>query len=101
MLHIEPGIFEWLGWYQLGLPKWFTPAELKSHGFNIDETYKPFIPISKFNMEEDIVGYYKRSGDTAKAILKKHENDGKKYISCENNTHSYFKKTYKKNFLKK
>ena len=41
VLHVEPGIFEWLGWYQLGLPKWFTPAELKSHGYNIDVNYKP------------------------------------------------------------
>ena len=43
VLHVEPGIFEWLGWYQLGLPKWFTPAELKSHGYNINVNYKPYV----------------------------------------------------------
>jgi len=75
-LCVEPGIFEWLGWYQLGLPKWFTPAELKSHGFNIDVNYKPFVPINKFDMDEDIAGYYKRSGDTTKQILDKHDHEG-------------------------
>lgn len=76
ILHIEPGIFEWLGWYQLGLPKWFTPPELKSHGFNIDVNYKQFVPITKFDLDESIEGYYRRSGETARHILKMHEKEG-------------------------
>ena len=76
LLHIEPGIFEWLGWYQLGLPKFFTPTELKSHGFNIDVNYKQFFPITKFDLDESIEGYYRRSGDTARHILRQHEKEG-------------------------
>lgn len=76
VLHIEPGIFEWLGWYQLGLPKWFTPAELKSNGFNVDVNYKPYVSISKMDFEETIEGYYRRSGETAWHILKTHEKEG-------------------------
>ena len=77
LLHIEPGIFEWLGWYQLGLPKFFTPAELKSHGFNIDINYKPFVPLTKFDLEESIEGYYRRSGETTKHILRQCEKEGR------------------------
>ncbi|XP_052800510.1 protein UBASH3A homolog isoform X2 [Mya arenaria] len=75
-LHVEPGIFEWLGWYQLGLPKFFTPTELKSHGFNVDLSYKPFVPITKFDMEENIEGYYRRSGETSRNIVIRHQQEG-------------------------
>ena len=81
VLHVEPGIFEWLGWYQLGLPKWFTPAELKSHGYNIDVNYKPYVNANKLDYEETIEGYYKRSGETARHILRMHEKEGK-FIHC-------------------
>ena len=83
LLHVEPGIFEWLGWYQLGLPKWFSPNDLKGHGYNIDLTYQPFISIAQLDMDEDIAGYYRRSGDTAKKILKKHEQEGKLLVTDE------------------
>lgn len=76
VIRVEPGIFEWLGWYQLGLPKFFTPSELKGHGFNVDVSYIPVTPISKFDMEEDIQDYYKRSGETSKRILSKHQAEG-------------------------
>ncbi|KAL4223676.1 Ubiquitin-associated and SH3 domain-containing protein B [Mactra antiquata] len=75
-LHVEPGLFEWLGWYQYGCPVWFTPNELKMHGFNVDITYKPVVPIDKFDMDEDIHGYYRRSGDVAKKIVQKHQAEG-------------------------
>ena len=82
-LHVEPGIFEWLGWYQLGLPKWFTPGELKSHGFNIDDSYKPYVSVSKLDSEESIEGYYRRSGETARHILKMHEKEGINIINIK------------------
>ncbi|KAL3856218.1 hypothetical protein ACJMK2_010995 [Sinanodonta woodiana] len=75
-LHIEPGLFEWMGWYQLGLPKWFTPQELQQHGFNVDTSYVPYISGPKLDYDETIELYYKRSGEIAKKILKKHELDG-------------------------
>jgi ubiquitin-associated SH3 domain-containing protein len=75
-IRVEPGIFEWLGWYQLGLPRFFTPTELKGQGYNVDINYQPVITTAKFDMEEDIQDYYKRSGETSKRILAKHQQEG-------------------------
>lgn len=75
-IRIEPGIFEWMGFYQLELPHWFTPSELKEHGFNIDVHYKPLITMVKYDIEEDIAKYFRRSAETVKHILQKHQQDG-------------------------
>ena len=75
-IRLEPGLFEWLGWYKLGMPKWMTPQEYKEAGFNIDTSYKPFQQISKYNMEENTDQYYGRCHDITSKVLKLHEKAG-------------------------
>ncbi len=44
-IHTEPGLFEWLGWYQSGLPKYMTPAEFKENGFKVCQSDVPIWPV--------------------------------------------------------
>ncbi len=39
----EPGLFEWLAWYQDGMPDWMSGEELARAGYNIQLAYKPYI----------------------------------------------------------
>jgi hypothetical protein len=39
----EPGLFEWLAWYQDGMPDWMSGEELVAAGYNIQLAYKPYI----------------------------------------------------------
>ncbi len=76
-ISIEPGLFEWLGWYQSGIPKFLTPAEMKEAGFNVRESYQPIWPINKYNVDESTEMYYDRCHCVTKEILKKHESEGR------------------------
>ena len=42
-INIEPGLFEWLAWYQDEMPSWMTAAELTAAGYNVEPGYKPYI----------------------------------------------------------
>ena len=42
-INIEPGLFEWLAWYQDEMPRWMTAEELLAAGYNVEPTYKPYI----------------------------------------------------------
>ena len=42
-INIEPGLFEWLAWYQDEMPRWMTSEELLAAGYNVEPTYKPYI----------------------------------------------------------
>ncbi|KAI6213148.1 hypothetical protein M3Y94_00116200 [Aphelenchoides besseyi] len=40
-IRIEPGLFDWTGWYMDGVPVWMTISELVAAGYNVDRNYKP------------------------------------------------------------
>lgn len=42
-INLEPGLFEWLAWYQDGMPDWMSEEELARAGYNIQLAYKPYI----------------------------------------------------------
>lgn len=42
-IHVEPGLFEWLAWYQDAMPDWMTEKELAEAGYNVQLSYKPYI----------------------------------------------------------
>ena len=79
-IRLEPGLFEWLGWYTMGLPKLLSPQEFKEFGFNVSFNHNPVCPISKFNMHETTEQYYERCAKVTQEILKTHENDGKRFF---------------------
>lgn len=71
-MNIEPGIFEWLAWYQEGFPNWFTPEELVSK-YNINLNYKPV--VNRIDLEahfqENLDEFYNRNSQTMQGILEK------------------------------
>ncbi|KAI6199485.1 hypothetical protein M3Y96_00632100 [Aphelenchoides besseyi] len=40
-IRIEPGLFDWTGWYMDGVPVWMTVSELVAAGYDVDRNYKP------------------------------------------------------------
>nr|CAI5857377.1 unnamed protein product [Callosobruchus analis] len=40
-VRVEPGLFEWTGWYQDVAPDWMDVEELRRAGYNVDPTYEP------------------------------------------------------------
>uniref|UniRef100_A0A182JRH9 Protein UBASH3A homolog n=1 Tax=Anopheles christyi TaxID=43041 RepID=A0A182JRH9_9DIPT len=69
---IEPGLFEWLAWYQDGLPEWLSPNELIAADYNIATDYKPLTTVDdlKEHFHEKLNEFYCRNSDTAEAIIK-------------------------------
>ena len=39
-IHVEPGLFEWLAWYQDAMPDFMSDTELAEAGYNIDLSHK-------------------------------------------------------------
>lgn len=71
---IEPGLFEWLGWYLDGVPDWLSLEELENFGFNINKDYEPLLTTSQLlEMTEDIKQFYTRNTEITKTVLGKHE----------------------------
>lgn len=52
-INIEPGLFEWLAWYQDEMPSWMTTSELKAAGYNIEPGYKPYISSEELQDTEE------------------------------------------------
>lgn len=68
-IKIEPGLMEWVAWYQNGLPTWMTPEELFDGGFKIDKTYKPVVRTDELPLRENAAEYYERSYALMKSII--------------------------------
>ena len=75
-ISVEPGLFEWLGWYQTGIPKFMSLTELRENGYNINAHYSPVWPISKYNVHETTEQYYERCHLVTQEILRRHEHEG-------------------------
>ncbi|XP_061497715.1 ecdysteroid-phosphate phosphatase isoform X1 [Anopheles gambiae] len=72
---IEPGLFEWLAWYQDGLPEWLTPDELLAADYNIDTAYKPLSSpgLLREHFHEKLNEFYCRNSNAAEEIIKSTE----------------------------
>ncbi|XP_067133266.1 ecdysteroid-phosphate phosphatase-like isoform X1 [Centruroides vittatus] len=74
-INVEPGLFEWLAWYQEGMPTWMSVQELSDYGFNVNLDYQPLIAADELkDKREAIEQYYLRSFYIVKTIIKNTEN---------------------------
>lgn len=70
-INIEPGLFEWLAWYQDSMPAWMTVAEMKDWGFNVVTSYKPLISLEELHdCHESSEQYYMRNYYVTQSVLK-------------------------------
>ena len=90
-IRVEPGLFEFLGWYERGLPSFFNSSELTMNDgggdddddgagmsmFNIDTSYRPIISLAKLSRDEKYIDYYNRSFKVTQQITDKHKLTGK------------------------
>jgi ubiquitin-associated SH3 domain-containing protein len=83
-IRVEPGLFEFLGWYERGLPSFFNPSEMiineeeEINLYNIDKNYRPIISLEKLSRDEKYIDYYNRSFKVTQQITDKHKLTGKK-----------------------
>ncbi|KRY65009.1 Protein UBASH3A -like protein, partial [Trichinella pseudospiralis] len=74
---IEPGLFEYLGWYENANLNFLDTNQLINEGYEIQPNYIPYAIVKtlKDNFHnETIEGYYKRVDAAVNMILKLHEN---------------------------
>lgn len=75
-INVEYGLFEWIGWYELGIPAWLSEKELGVI-FNVNKSYKPVISrnqlldITKESLDE----FYHRNSNTMRELLNNSEGD--------------------------
>lgn len=84
-INVEPGLFEWLGWYKDGLPRFMTVQELRDCGFSVNTAYNIVMPSSKYNLQETMEQHYERSHFIATEILRRHESEGEPYLVLSRN----------------
>lgn len=75
-LRIEPSVFEFLGWYERGLPKFLSSEALVEFGFNIDTTYQPLLAVEQLQVDENYTDYYQRSFNITKYLTNVHQGEG-------------------------
>ena len=75
-LRIEPSVFEFLGWYERGLPKFLTNEALIEFGFNIDTAYQPLLAVDQLQVDENYTDYYQRSFNITKYLTNVHQSEG-------------------------
>lgn len=75
-LHVEYGLFEWLGWYEFGLPSWLAEEEMAVI-FNSSVKYKPIVSRSQLQgiAKESLDEFYERNSNTMREILNNSEGD--------------------------
>ena len=75
-IRIEPSIFEFLGWYDKGLPTFLSNEALINFGYNIDVNYRPLLPVERLQSDENYTDYYQRSFNVTKYLTNLHQGDG-------------------------
>ncbi|CAH1126437.1 unnamed protein product [Ceutorhynchus assimilis] len=70
-IKVEPGLFEWMAWYPAAsVPTWMTSTEFINAGFNIDESYVPFVAEQELKERtESCEQYYMRSAFVTRSVL--------------------------------
>lgn len=74
-IHIEPGLFEWLAWYQDSMPDWMTASEVAEAGYNVQLSYKPYISADELQdsqaqgCTESCEAYYTRNFFVTQCVL--------------------------------
>ncbi|KAF4521815.1 hypothetical protein B566_EDAN012472 [Ephemera danica] len=76
-IRLEPGLFEWLGWYPDSLPDFLDQQELREAGFHIHRSYQPFVKLEELQVRrESCEQFYMRSFYLAQSVLKSTEDIG-------------------------
>lgn len=75
-LNIEYGLFEWLGWYEMGLPTWLSEKELGVI-YNINESYQPVMGRDYLEriLKESLEEFYERNSSAMRELLQNSEGD--------------------------
>ncbi|KRZ85056.1 Protein UBASH3A -like protein [Trichinella sp. T8] len=72
---IEPGLFEYMGWYKEENLNFLSTLEMVVQGYEVDPDYFPVISCEDLKTKyknETIEEYYKRTGDVIGSILSRH-----------------------------
>ena len=75
-IRIEPSIFEFLGWYDKGLPTFLGVDALLNFGYNIDVNYRQLLPVERLQPDENYTDYYQRSFNSTKYLSNLHQGEG-------------------------
>jgi ubiquitin-associated SH3 domain-containing protein len=69
---VEPGLFEWLGWYPKGPPTWLNQDEYVNAGYLTDPNYRPCISrqeLAERHVRESTEEFYLRNHDVTQRII--------------------------------
>lgn len=71
-IHVEPGLFEWLAWYQDGLPEWMSNEELIAADFNIAIDYDSLSKVNHLReqLQEGLEDFYCRNAAVTEHLIK-------------------------------
>jgi hypothetical protein len=77
---VEPGLFEWLGWYPESLPDWLTYEELQEAGFRINPNYKKIVTKEELqDNRESCEEFYLRSFYLTQNVIKETAEKGETF----------------------
>lgn len=68
-INIEPGLFEYLGWYRKEFPVFLTLDECFKAHIEINRDYKPAVTVQELQQlapSETVATYYERSSQVCK-----------------------------------
>lgn len=79
---LEPGLFEWLAWYQDSMPQFLTLSEMLDTGFRLQKDHQYFIDFSELSdRRESAEQYYMRSHYVTQCALRCTEHIGSCILS--------------------